>query len=173
MIFGSFLNLLYNGKSLGKKAAEDHFFYFDVPNEGESELVAVAGEFRDEGKIRRVAEMNPNYTLKEQGAVLNWFDVDMPEGRFSLNDKISDVLSTLRGKLWFAKVGMKIKKALGGGDKKAAGFEIGDGMMQMMGGFTVLRLTGMLGMMNLEFTKEELLKMNKQLNRIKKPKNKK
>ncbi|MBQ8858439.1 MAG: glycoside hydrolase family 2 protein [Clostridia bacterium] len=167
------VELFVNGKSLGKKSAPDHFFYFDVPNEGESELLAVAGEHRDEGKIRRVAEMNQDYILKEQGAVLNWFDVDMPDGRFSLNDKISDVLSTLRGKLWFAKVGMKIKKALGGGDKKAAGFEIGDGMMQMMGGFTVLRLTGMLGMMNLSFTKEELLKMNKQLNRIKKPKNKK
>jgi hypothetical protein len=45
-------------------------------------------------------------------------------------------------------------------------------MMQMMNGFTVLRLTSMLGMMNLKFTKEELLKMNKQLNRIKKPKTK-
>ena len=40
----------------------------------------------------------------------------------------------------------------------------------MMGGFTVLRLTSMMGMMNVNFTKEELLKMNKQLNRIKKPK---
>ena len=45
--------------------------------------------------------------------------------------------------------------------------------MQMMGGFTVLRLSGMLGMANISFTKEELLKMNKQLNRIRKPKAKK
>jgi hypothetical protein len=29
----------------------------------------------------------------------------------------------------------------------------------------------MMGMMNVSFTKEELLKMNKKLNRIKKPKN--
>ena len=42
----------------------------------------------------------------------------------------------------------------------------------MMGSFTVLRLTSMMGMMNISFTKEELLKMNKQLNRIKKPKKK-
>jgi ATP-binding cassette subfamily B protein len=53
------------------------------------------------------------------------------------------------------------------------GFEMGDGIMQMMGGFTVLRLTSMLGMINVSFTKEELLKMNKQLNRIRKPKEKK
>ena len=40
------------------------------------------------------------------------------------------------------------------------------------GGFSVLRLSSMMGMMNISFTKEELLKMNKQLNRIKKPKKK-
>ena len=45
--------------------------------------------------------------------------------------------------------------------------------MKMMGGFTVLRLASMIGMANVNFTKEELLKMNKQLNRIRKPKNKK
>ena len=42
--------------------------------------------------------------------------------------------------------------------------------MQMMGSFTILRLTSMMGMANVNFTKEELLKMNKQLNRIKKHK---
>ena len=46
----------------------------------------------------------------------------------------------------------------------------GEAIMQMLGGFTVLRLTGMIGMVNVSFTKEELLKMNKKLNRIKKPK---
>ena len=33
-------------------------------------------------------------------------------------------------------------------------------------------MTSMMGMVNISFTKEELLKMNKQLNRIRKPKNK-
>ena len=62
------------------------FFYFDVKNEGESVIVAKAGDLSDEGKIRKVAEHD--------------------------------------------------------------------------------------GMMNVSFTKEELLKMNKQLNRIRKPKKK-
>jgi len=43
-------------------------------------------------------------------------------------------------------------------------------MMDMLGGFSVLRLSSMMGMMGVSFTKEELLKLNKQLNRIKKPK---
>ena len=63
------------------------------------------------------------------------------------------------------------------GEKKSGGFEVDlkadGGMMQMMGGFTVLRMTSMLGMVNVSFTKEELLKMNDQLNKIRKPKAKK
>ena len=51
--------------------------------------------------------------------------------------------------------------------------EMNSGVMNMTGNFTVLRFTGMLGMRNVYFTKEELLKMNAKLNRIKKPKVKK
>jgi beta-galactosidase len=62
------------------------------------------------------------------------------------------------------------------GEKKSGGFEVDlkadGGLMQMLGGFSVLRLSSMMGMMNISFTKEELLKMNKKLNRIKKPKKK-
>ncbi len=168
------VELLVNGESLGVKTAEDHFFRFDVPNVGESTLVAKSGEYCDESTIRKVDTMNEDYLLKEQGAVLNWFDVVEKEGYYSLNDKISDIMASLRGKLWFAKFGLKMKKAMGGGEKgkkkEAMGFELNDDMMQMMGGFTVLRMTSMAGMMNLSFTKEELLDMNAQLNRIKKPK---
>ena len=174
------VELFVNGVSIGKKTAPDHFFYFDVKNEGESVIVAKAGELTDEGKIRKVEEMNMDYVLVEKGAVLNWFDIDAPEGRFSLNDKLSDIMSCPRGKLWFIRLGLKIKKKMNaskkGGEKKSGGFDVdlgdGSGLMEMMGGFTVLRLTTMMGMMNVSFTKEELLKLNKQLNRIKKPKKK-
>ncbi len=172
------VELFVNGESIGKKSAEDHFFYFDVKNEGESTIVAKAGELSDEGKIRKVSEMNMDYVLVEKGAVLNWFDIDAPEGRFSLNDKIADIMESKRGKMWFIGVGLKIKKKMDankkGGEKKSGGFDVDlssadGGLMQMMGGFTVLRLTTMMSMMNISFTKEELLKMNKKLNKIKKP----
>jgi hypothetical protein len=45
-----------------------------------------------------------------------------------------------------------------------ADFKNGSAMMEMLGGFTVLRFTSMLSMMNVTFTKNELLKMNKKLN---------
>ena len=176
------VELFVNGQSLGRKTAADHFFYFDVPNVGESTIVAKAGELSDEGKIRKVAEMNMDYVLREVGAVLNWFDVEVKPGRFSLNDKLGDIMACTAGKLWFMGLGLKIKKKMDAnkkgkqkGEKKSGGFEVDlkadGGLMQMMGGFTVLRLSSMMGMMNISFTKEELLKMNKQLNRIRKPKN--
>jgi len=167
------VELFVNGESVGKKTSENHFFYFDVKNEGETVIVAKAGEYTDEGTIRKVEKMNEDYILREKGAVLNWFDIDAPEGRFSLNDKLGDIMQSFRGKLWFARLGLKLKKMMPknkNGKASAAGFEVGEGVMKMMGGFTVLRLTSMMGMMNISFTKEELLKMNKQLNRIRKPK---
>ena len=169
------VELFANGVSVGKKTAEDHFFYFDVENKGETKLLAVAGECKDESVIRKVETFNEEYRLKEQGAVLNWFDIEEKEGYLSLNSKMSAVISTFRGKLIF--MGL-IKKVMGnkkgkGGKVKAAGFEVGPEMMAMMGGFTVLRLfTLMGGMMDMNFTKEELLALNKKLSKIKAPKEK-
>ena len=166
------VELLANGVSLGVKEAADHFFYFDVPNTAaETHLVAVATvcdtcKLQDESVIRKVETFNEAYRLKEKGAILNWFDIEAPEGYLSLNDKMSDVLATVRGKLLFA--GMMAKMMPKKGEKVMGGFELNEGMMEMMGGFTVLRLTSMLGMMNINMTKEQLLDLNAQLNKIKK-----
>ncbi len=172
------VELFANGKSLGKKDAKDHFFYFEVPNSGETKLLAVAGEVKDESTIRKVDKMNPDYILREQGAVLNWFDITEIEGRFSLNDKLGDISKTLRGKLWFAGLFLTLAKKQNGpkqkGDKKKkkSKTNVDSGVMNMISSFTVLRFTGMLGMRNISFTKEELLKMNAQLNKIHKPRQK-
>ncbi len=176
------VELFANGVSLGKKTAEDHFFRFDVPNVGETKLVAVAGDCRDESVIRKVDKFNEEYRLVEKGAILNWFDIDAPQGRLSLNSKVSEVLATFRGKLIFMGFAKKLMAGMGGKKKekgkkgkkvKAMGFELGPEMMGMMGGFSVLRLVTMAGgMMNLNFTKEELLAMNRKLNRIRQPRKK-
>ncbi|MBR5452342.1 MAG: glycoside hydrolase family 2 protein [Clostridia bacterium] len=177
------VELFANGVSLGKKTAENHFFYFEVPNVGETKLEAVAGDLHDESNIRKVDTFNEEYRLVEKGAVLNWFDVVEIEGRFSLNSKIGDIVKSPFGKLWLLGMGLTLKKKMdannkGKGGEKKGGFEInmkdaGGGLMDMMGGFSVLRLSSMLGMVNVSFTKEELLKINKKLNRIRVPKKKK
>lgn len=170
------VELFANGVSLGKQTSDVHFFYFDVPNKDTTNLVAVAGDCKDESTIRKVDTFNEDYRLKEKGAILNWFDIDAPEGRLSLNDKMSDILSTVRGKLIFVKLMGKMMGGKGKKDKKvkAAGFEVTPEMMSMMGGFTALRLfTLMGGMMDVKYTKEDLLALNKKLNKIKKPNKKK
>ena len=166
------VELFANGTSLGvQKHNGLPFFYFDVPNTGETKLVAVAGELKDESIIRKVETPNEAYRLKEKGAVLNWFDITAPEGYLSLNSKMSDIMATLRGKMLLGGLMMKLMpKKKDGEPTKAMGFELNEGMMQMMGGFTLLRLTSLVSMMNISFTKEELLDMNAQLNKIKAPK---
>ncbi len=172
------VELFANGVSVGKITAEDHFFKFKVKNQGETHLVAVSGDFKDESVIRKVDTFNESYRLVEKGAILNWFDIDAPEGYLSLNDKMSDIISTLQGKMLFIGLFAKMmggKKGKDGKEPKmeAMGFEINADMMSMMGGFTALRLfTLMGGMMDVKFTKEELLGLNAKLNKIKAPKKK-
>jgi len=167
------VELFANGMSLGKKSSDVHFFYFDVPNVGETKLVAKAGELSDESVIRKVEVFNEDYRLKEKGAILNWFDITEPEGYFSLNDKISDIMGTLKGKMFFmGLMGTMMKEMKKSKEEGNSGFQIDlkpdSGIMQMMGGFTVLRMASMIGMTGIKLTKEQLLDMNAQLNKIKK-----
>ena len=168
------VELFANGESLGKKAAADHFFYFDVPNKGVTKLTAVAGECKDESKIVKVDTFNEAYRLREKGAILNWFDITEVEGHFSLNDRLDDIMSTVRGKLLIGTMMAKMVGGLMGGKKdgekgKAMGFDITPDMLKMLGGFTMVRLTSLMGTANIKISKEQLLDLNAQLNKIKKP----
>ena len=165
------VELFLNGVSQGRKKSNDHFFYFMVSNVGKSHLEAIAGECRDESYINKVDKMNEDYILRESNAVLNWFDIKKIEGRFSLNDKLGDILKTVRGKIWFGMLLLKIKQKQKK-DQQSSGIDISSNknMIKMLSGMSILRLTGMMSMKNISFTKEELLKMNNSLNKIKKPK---
>jgi hypothetical protein len=96
---------------------------------------------------------------------------------------MSDIMASTMGKIWFGTMMLGLKKKMDASKKgteekgeKKGGFSIDlkniDNFTQMLGGFTVLRLTSMVGMVGVSFTKEELLKYNKQLNMIKKPRKK-
>ena len=161
------VELFVNGKSLGKQTSPEHFFYFMVPNAGESTLVAVAGDCRDECKIRKVEVFNEEYRLKEKGAVLNWFDITEPEGYYSLNDTVEDIMKSEEGKAMFMQMMAGAMGAQGDG-KQEGGMVINEAMMKMLGSFTVLRLLNMAGTAGKVLTKEEMLGVNAMLNKIKK-----
>ena len=161
------VTLYVNGDLYEKQTSENHFFYFTVPNKSVTKLKAVAGDCVDESLILKVEEFNEDYRLKEKGAILNWFDVTEVDGYLSLNSKMSDLLMVPAGQALFGQIMGPIAEAA----KQSAGeggFEMNEGIMQMMGGFTVLRLIGMLGMTGLKMNKEELLELNAKLNQIKK-----
>ena len=160
------VELIVNGKSLETKESTTHFFHFDVPNEGESEIMAIAGAHTDTARIRKVPHFNEAYRLKEKGAVLNWFDVQQPEGFYSLNDKISDLLANPASAGLIAGF---LKELASGSEESMMGDALkNEKMLEMMGGFTVIRLSGLMGAAGVHVTKEQLLSLNRELNRISK-----
>lgn len=168
------VELFANGKSLGvQQKGEYPFFYFDVPNSGETTLTAKAGDCTDESHLRHVDAPNRDYVLQEEGAVINWFEIETPPGYMSINDTIGDILATTRGKLLALRIvqmvraNMKKNKggSTGGMADMAKGMKINKSLIDMGKGFTVKRVCMMAGGL---FTKEQILEINAKLNKIKK-----
>ncbi len=181
------VELFANGISVGKQTKGKYpFFYFEVKNEGETELKAVAGELSDTAIIRKVDTPNEAYIMKEEGQVINWFEISTPDGYFSINNTIGDIMSTFKGKLVMVKFLMMMAGAMkstsngektdDGEEKNAgmiAGFKLTPAMLKnvygMAKGFTIKRCLSMTGNM---FSKEQILEINAKLNKVKMPKKK-
>ncbi len=180
------VELFANGVSVGKQTKGKYpFFYFEVKNEGETTLTAKAGDLEDSAVIRKVDKPNESYIMKEEGGVINWFEITTPDGHFSINDTIGDIMSTFGGKIAMIKMLLTLKSAFGGGEKKDTdgkkkkgdimGFDVGaflnintiKNIYAMAKGFTIKRVFSMLGG---KFTKEQILEVNAALNKVKKPK---
>ena len=169
------VELFANGQSLGKQTKGEYpFFYFDVPNVGETLLKAVAGAYSDESRIVKVNEPDLSYILQEGGDVLNWFEITAPEGYCSLNDTLEDVMRTFRGKLFVLMLVLRLfgKKSEKNREDKASDghtIKINKGIFELAKGFTVKRILSMMGMLGKEVpTREEMLALNAKLNKIKK-----
>ena len=165
------VELFANGVSLGKQSSPEHFFYFEVPNNGETNLEAIAGDCKDNSFIRKVEVFNEDYRLKEKGAILNWFDIDAPEGYYSLNNKISEIMESEEATKIFNEFINPLMSGMMGadqvGEKKKEETENNlSSMMTMLGSFTILRLTSLLGAGHVEVTKEQLLNLNEKLNKV-------
>lgn len=164
------VELFANGKSLGEQTSENHFFYFDVSLEGEVKLEAKAGECKDESRIVKVDTFNDAYRMVETGDVLNWFDIETPDGKLSINEKLSEIMKHQDALMEFG----KFVKQLTPENKEKGGMDMGSmlqnkDMMTMMGSFTVKRMASMMATAGLKApTKEQLLDLNKALNKISK-----
>ena len=179
------VELFANGVSVGKQTKGKYpFFYFDVKNEGTTELKVVAGDLTDTATINKVDTPNEAYVMKEEGQVINWFEISTPDGYLSINNTIGDIMSTFGGKLVMLKFVMMLKNAMSGGkdengeEKKGGGgviggFKLTPAMLKniygMAKGFTIKRACSMLGG---ALSKEQILEINAKLNKVKAPKNK-
>ena len=152
------VTLYLNGQEYEKQVSDEHFFYFTVPNKGETVITAKAGACKDKSFIRKTEKFHEAYRLKEKGAVLNWFDIEEIPGYYSLNDKVSEIIKAPQGKALFEGI---LGKFL---NKKTEP----QGMMQMLGSFTVLRMLNTMGAIGEKMTKEQLLELNSRLNQIEK-----
>lgn len=171
------VELFANGECVGIQHKTKYpFFCFTVKNSGVTNLTAKAGAYTDTSVIEKTEVFNEKYRMTQEGAVINWFEISTPEGYFSVNDTIGDILSTFRGKLFALKMMKTVKEMLGGGeeekgekDKKgkssAMGFELNKTMLEMAKGFTVKRVLMMVGG---HLSKEQILEINAELNKIKK-----
>ncbi len=179
------VELFANGVSVGKQTKGKYpFFYFDVKNEGTTELKVVAGDLTDTATINKVDTPNESYIMKEEGQVINWFEISTPDGRLSINNTIGDIMSTFGGKIVMFKFVMMLKDAMSGGKDKdgeekkggggvIGGFKLTPAMLKniygMAKGFTIKRACSMLGG---ALSKEQILEINAKLNKVKAPKKK-
>ena len=161
------VELFVNGQSLGKKQGK-WFFEFKVPNVGETKIVAISGNLKDESIIKKVDELDQSYIFKETGAILNWFDITSPEGRFSLLDPVGDIIKNPIGLFVIA---TSFKKIISMPNQKGSkgSSSAPKGIMKMLSGFTVIRMINLMATAGgMKVSKEEVLKLNKKLNKIRK-----
>lgn len=172
------VELFVNGKSFEKQKSGSHFFYFSVPNEGTTELLVKAGTCSDRSMIRKTDTFNEDYRMKEKGDVINWFEITAPDGYFSVNDKLEDILKSKKGtrfiKTTLARILFRAKlhskKAAQPKDNSRKIDLNNPEMKSFLYGMSVKRLISMAGTMGpgFVFTKEDVLKINRKLNKIKK-----
>lgn len=163
------VELYADGVLIEKKESREHFFYFDVPNEGKTRLLAKAGDCRDESILQKVNTFNGDYRMKESADVLNWFEITAPEGYFSIHDKMGDIMSSPQGNALV----QELLQGMTHGDK-APGFttdlQQDSGMMKMLSGFTLKRMLSMMGTIGQgsRLTRDQMLELNQKLNQIRK-----
>ncbi len=165
------VELFANGESVGKQTAEDHFFSFEVKNVGETTLVAKAGVCEDTATIRKVDEPNPDYRMPVTGDIINWFEITQPDGYFSINDTMGQIMANPEGAKLLGGMLEKMQQSNQNPDDddpqkgmKAMASKIDPAAAQkMMMGFTVKRMLGFGSV-----PKEQVLAINQMLNQIKK-----
>lgn len=156
--------LYVDGQNMGTQKAVDHICRWNVEISKEHAIKVVGSDetINDTMTIRKVDEKNEDYIVKG-GSVHNWFDDGVEkDGYLSIMDSIGDVMAVPEAMEVLRPVLEGLQNMLGKRDDEG---EIpAMDMNTMMMAFpveTALRMSGAL-------TKEEIIELNKTLNKIKK-----
>ncbi len=170
---------LYIGKKEITRQKGKYVFTFEVPLKSffETKIKAVSGDVSDEIELKYVKKPYEGYSLKGDGGskdVENWFDKEgkfdfkFPEDRFSIKDKLGDIMKTEEGeKLINELIDRVVKIMTSSADGEGGDFKVSKGMIKLVSGMTIERIAGMAGD---KVTPELLFEVNEMLNKIEKPK---
>ncbi len=84
---------LYKDGNFVETVQADKVFVFHVPLEGQHTLEARAGEYSSVIYVNRAEKSNPSYAMENRRAVNNWFDGELDESCWSVEDGMSAVLA--------------------------------------------------------------------------------
>jgi beta-galactosidase len=155
---------LYKDGELMEEKNGKHIFTFHISIDGIHKIEARCGEMIDRMEIKKVAEPNPSYCLKN-AAVRNWFDepgMEVIPGYFSIKDKIGDIKQSPEGK---ALIDIMMQQAVAAFGDVAKNVQGGAAMEQMMNNSTMESMAKMAGG---AISPDMIVAINKQLNKIKK-----
>ena len=144
------------------------FFHFAVKLDGDVELEAKAGDCIDRSHIRKVAQFDESYRMKESGEIINWFEITAPTGYCCINDTVEQILRAPQGReLMKCLAEQYLGTDNDGRSRGAMGMKRSGAAMQMLMGFTVKRIISMAPMMGApRLSKEEILGINTRINAI-------
>lgn len=152
--------LVVNGVTFGCLEGETVFVFRNVPMAEEMVIDAVAGAVDDQIVLHRVSEPDAGYVYPKKGQgnrVSNWFrqqkaEVELfPEGRWSISDKIGELLADERAAALLERELPDI---------------VNNPRSRSMGGMTLMRI---LDYNSDHVTRDQVMQINAMLNEIEKP----
>lgn len=167
------ITLYVNGKKFASQRGK-YVFEFEVPLRlfGNTCVRAAGGAAEDSARFVRVRKPCEEYTFKKKDVgVANWFEKDgvryefkFPEGKFSIKDKLSQIMANPEGEALIMKiVDMAVAKLKEQGEELP--FKISKSLFKLAGNMTIESIAGMFGS---KVPQDMLLWVNEELNKISK-----
>ncbi len=161
------VTLIVNGNEIETKSDDKIFVFENVKlQNGENTIRAVSADCSDEMTLNLTDIPNDSYVFKNDHVgtgAKNWFEgeaegeIEYPEGYFTINDKIGDIMKNPEGKKLIDEMVEKITTEMN--------MNISKGMMNMVKNFTVSKVFDMAGS---RAPADAKLFISKKLNQIKK-----